>query len=277
MAPYLSKLQKVGVALSLFSATEEKKRKKRIRMKRWLKERLNLSHLNLINLLDFDDIHNFLRMDKETFYQLLELVRPFITKRDTHLRQAVSAEERLLVTLRYLASGTCYKDLRYNSIISHQLLSEIIPETCRAIYKVLKETIKLPSTKEEWEATAKLFEAQWNFNNCVGCMDGKHILIVKPPGSGSIFYNYKGTFSVVLFAVVNANYEFIYVHTGSNGKNGTLHNGTWRQAGAELTPLQRNIQRPSNDGKRIRNTLMEYFNSDGSVPFQARMANITTS
>lgn len=48
-------------------------------------------------------------------------------------------------------------------------------------------------------------------------MDGKHILIQKPPKSGSLFFNYKGTFSVVLYAMVNANYEFIYVHTGSNG------------------------------------------------------------
>lgn len=36
-------------------------------------------------------------------------------------------------------------------------------------------------------------------------MDGKHIIIEKPSGSGSLFYNYKGTFSVVLFAIVNEN------------------------------------------------------------------------
>lgn len=75
------------------------------------------------------------------------MVRPFITKKNTHLRKAVSAEERLLVTLRYLASGSCYRDLRYSSIISHELLSEIIPETCWAIYKVLKETIKVSLKK----------------------------------------------------------------------------------------------------------------------------------
>lgn len=45
-------------------------------------------------------------------------------------------------------------------------------------------------------------------------MDGKHILVKKPPNTGSYYYNYKGTFSVVLFAIVNANYEFLYVHNG---------------------------------------------------------------
>jgi len=45
-------------------------------------------------------------------------------------------------------------------------------------------------------------------------MDGKHVLINKPPGTGSLYYNYKGTLSVVLFAVVTADHRFMYVHTG---------------------------------------------------------------
>lgn len=49
-------------------------------------------------------------------------------------------------------------------------------------------------------------------------MDGKHIVISKPPNSGSYYFNYKGTFSVVLFGIVNANYELIYVHSGTNGR-----------------------------------------------------------
>lgn len=75
----------------------------------------------------------------------------------------------------------------------------------------------MPKTDNEWLKVARQYERMWQFNHCVGSMDGKHIAIVKPTGSGSLFYNYKGTFSVVLFAVVNANYEFLYVHSGTNG------------------------------------------------------------
>ena len=58
----------------------------------------------------------------------------------------------------------------------------------------------------------------WIFNNCIGAMNGKHVLISPPANSGSFYFNYKGSFSIVLLALVDANYKFLYVDIGCNGK-----------------------------------------------------------
>jgi hypothetical protein len=49
-------------------------------------------------------------------------------------------------------------------------------------------------------------------------MNGKHIVILCPSKSGSEFYNYKKDYSVILLAIVDANYKFIYIDFGTNGR-----------------------------------------------------------
>ena len=50
-------------------------------------------------------------------------------------------------------------------------------------------------------------------------MDGKHIVIQAPSKSGSAFYNYKGSHSVVLMAVCDAHYHFLLVDIGDSGRH----------------------------------------------------------
>ncbi len=57
--------------------------------------------------------HNFMRMSCSDFEHLLQLIGPKITKCDTNIRPAISAQDRLALTLRFLATGNFYTDLQY--------------------------------------------------------------------------------------------------------------------------------------------------------------------
>lgn len=60
---------------------------------------------------------NFLRMSSENFEDLIQVVGPAIYKRNTNYRNAISVEERLAITLRFLATGDSYHSLMYQSKI----------------------------------------------------------------------------------------------------------------------------------------------------------------
>ncbi|XP_050293936.1 uncharacterized protein LOC126734379 [Anthonomus grandis grandis] len=76
----------------------------------------------------------------------------------------------------------------------------------------------MPKTSQEWKAIALEFNKKWNFPHCLGALDGKHIVIQSPMNSASEFYNYKHNFSIVLMALVDANYCFTFADIGCQGR-----------------------------------------------------------
>ncbi|GFS58015.1 DDE Tnp4 domain-containing protein [Trichonephila clavipes] len=72
---------------------------------------------------------------------------------------------------------------------------------------------------------AEEFWAKWNFPLCLGAMDGKHMRIKPPSHSGATYRNYKGFFSIVQLALVDANLKFLYVDVGTNGR--ASDGGVW--------------------------------------------------
>ena len=65
-------------------------------------------------------------------------VRPYVEKQK-RVRDPISVEEKLAITLCFLANGESYKSLRYQFRISDSAISLFIKPACDAIYDVLME------------------------------------------------------------------------------------------------------------------------------------------
>lgn len=124
----------------------KKRKQRRIWVKRWLEKRQSDGmYMKLLSELrygyDKDDYlyRNFLRMSHANFSELLAMVEPLIEKQNTHFRMAISAGERLAITLHYLATGNSFRSMQYLFRVPQCTISTIIPEVLDAIWTVLKD------------------------------------------------------------------------------------------------------------------------------------------
>ena len=140
-------------------------------------------------------------------------MKPKITKETTRFRLPISPEEKLAITLRFLATGETYKSLMYQYRVSEVSISRFVPEVCQVIIEsFMEEYMSLPDSKEKWLSVAKEFEEKWQFPNCVGAIDGKNVPLINPFNSASTY------FSLVLLALADADYKFLYVSVGRQGR-----------------------------------------------------------
>jgi hypothetical protein len=161
---------------------------------------------------------NFVRMTPDLFDELVDRLSPGLTKQDTHYRNALQPALKVAITLRHLATGERYTSMRFGFRVPHNTISKLVKEVCEAIVLEFKdEVLKCPTTSDGWRPLTDRFASRWNLPHACGALDGKHVAIKKPFDSGSMYHNYKGFFSIVLMALVDADYKFIWVDIGGMG------------------------------------------------------------
>lgn len=113
--------------------------------------------------------------------------------------------------------------MKCNMIQSNEMLRNNF-QICDAITAELAdEVMDCPTTPQEWRAKADLFSKKWRLHHCLGALDGKHIAIKCPPEGGSNYFNYKKYHSIILMALVDGDYKFIWVDVGQPGSAGDEH------------------------------------------------------
>lgn len=218
-------LAAAGLLLPTIMKEEEVERKRKQRtlwVRTWLLRREDYGQYeNLLHELHREDpkgYKNFLRVTPDIFHELVTRLTPYLDKKDTFMRKSLSPGHRVCITLRYMATGDSYHSLMYNFRVAHNTISKIVRETSEAIIQEFsEELLPCPKSPEAWTEVANQFSKRWNFHNTLGALDGKHIAIKCPPSSGSYYFNYKNFHSVVLLALVDANYKFLYTDIGANG------------------------------------------------------------
>lgn len=101
---------------------------------------------------------------------------------------------------------------------------------------------QVPNTEDDWKKIEKVFELRWNFPNCCGAIDGKHVQVKCPNNSGSEFFNYKKTFSIILFALVDGDYCFKFIDVGGNGR--ASDSTIFRESSLNVSMLNNSLHLP---------------------------------
>jgi hypothetical protein len=121
-------------------------------------------------------IDRYMRMSPDNFTYLRDLAGPKIVRENTVMREAITASERLALTIHYLAYGESQQSMSFSYRIAKSTVSSIITETYEALWEALAGTyLRTPKTHEEWMAISDGFRDIWNFPHCLGAVDGKHI------------------------------------------------------------------------------------------------------
>jgi len=131
------------------------------------------------------------------------------------MRTSIAPNGRLALAIRYLAIGETFQSLSFQFRIGKSTVSQIVVEVCVTIYQVLgRQHLKTLNTVENWREIATLFFSKWNTPNNIGAIDGKQILIQKPPNAGSHYHDYKGNKSVIALIMSGPSYECLLADVG---------------------------------------------------------------
>ncbi|KAH7976923.1 hypothetical protein HPB52_021500 [Rhipicephalus sanguineus] len=132
------------------------------------------------------------RVSAATFRYIVESCRSDLQRVDTTMREAISVEKGVAVSLYRLCSTAEDRTIAELFAIGRSTVNLLYKEFCKAILKNLEDDwVKMPSPADMEEHMREFF-AVTGFPQGVGALDGCHFPVSPPKKYASDYYNYKG-------------------------------------------------------------------------------------
>ena len=207
------------------------------------------------------------RMDRDTFAYICELCAPFMTPKDTRLREPIPLPKRVAVALNWLATGCSQKSIGERFGISKAIVQRICKTFIDGIFKLHPEFIQFPVTDVECNNVFDSFSGKTKLFGILGAIGRTHVPIQKPRGNANAvdYLSETQSYSVISQGVCDGNLKFLAVDSGFPGsfKSHHIFKHTWICDSAEKKEI---LQSPLN--KIRERSIKPYLIGDSTYPIR---------
>ena len=163
------------------------------------------------------------RVCHNTFKFLCERLGPYLQKKNTRMRETISVESRIAMSLQRLGTGNTLCTVGEVYGVAESTISEIVRIFCKLVRVHLQGTFVQFPSPARFRVLAQEFEALHGIPHIIGAIDGSHIPILAPVIGGEDYYCRKSFHSALLQGIVDTkcvfwDYEF--------GWAGSMHDWT---------------------------------------------------
>lgn len=145
------------------------------------------------------------RFPRNEIISLCEELEPY-TARPTRRSHAIPTHTQVLVTLRFLASGSFQNVIGDTTGLTQASVSRVVDQVIDVLFNKARVDIKMPRNRNEINRTAGKFHRISGFPRVIGAIDGTHIPIKAPYVNEHIYVNRKGYHSINVQVVANADH-----------------------------------------------------------------------
>ena len=178
-------------------------------------------HYNDPNIPD-DYFRKQLRLRRDTFDILLQLLGPRMVRQDTRLREAITPEKVLALALYRLGHGNTYVTIGPVFNVGKATVIEAVQDVVEGLYEIRNDVIKFPETAAETAAAIETFTDHSDLPNIAGAIDGSHIRIKAPTESKADYFSRYQQYDFIIQAIVDGRMLFMDFACGFPG---AMHDG----------------------------------------------------